>query len=333
MILGLGVSTLSFHLHPVFGLLPGLALDQVEFGDDIEGLLGFRVVSGGLDQVASGVHPAGEQEVIWSGQGDELALFIHDLYTPPLAGSLSFERVVDHVIVSHDEPGVIFEELAGGGYAATGYDLKVDRFSVGESPDPPFFAFALTHHVPCGLVSVDQHGLQDAFMQGHQGGHQQDVEPFELDPEGLAGDLEPTARHALGLSVQRQVIQVLVDGDLHGEVFGVAATGHEGLGPRSGDDVLAVFAAVFLLFLNDDLVYGALDRDALALLKLTVHLLQTTTTDVASALGLYLFKEVKLGGAGEIGLRPGPFASGFFLFFFLAVIAGLFVLVVVPTAF
>src|SRR6185437_733378 len=120
-------------------------------------------------------------------------------------------------------------------------------------------------------------------------GQEQPVEGPELIEQGLRVDLESEARHRRHLSFERQVHEVLVDGEGDGEGHRVAAALDQAPRGRRRLDAAPAAAAVLLTLVALDDVAPLDDLDLVALLELPLPLFE-----VAAARGAGLVRVVEI---------------------------------------
>jgi len=144
-------------------------------------------------------------------------------------------------------------------------------------------------------------------VQGLVGREQVALDRVQLVPERLGVDREPGARHLPHLARERQVIDVLRDGDRHGKVDRVAAPRHELRRPERGVHAPAARAAVLLAAVAHEAVGALDDVDLVGVLGLARPLGELSAAGGAGPVGLV--EGVDDLELRELGLRAGTVAA------------------------
>lgn len=111
-----------------------------------------------------------------------------------------------------------------GRNAATLIDVIGDGVVSGHRPHPPSLGRRLGHQAPGCLVNTDDIGSQDVVAKQLIAGLEVFGQFIELIPQRLSIDDETANTHGAYLAGQRQMIQILVDGDTEDEIERVAPT-------------------------------------------------------------------------------------------------------------
>ena len=160
--------------------------------------------------------------------------------------------------VAHDGARVAVHQVLERVGALVLADAVHDGVGGGQAPHLPRLVALAIEPWPARLVEADDGLRQDPGEQRTRGRLQASSERLELVPERLRRNEQTVAPQDALLAGERDVIEVLVDGDLDREVERVTATGHGSLGSGRGLDASTAFADVLLLL---DLDHAVADLD------------------------------------------------------------------------
>src|SRR5690606_32778214 len=139
---------------------------------------------------------------------------------------------------------------------------------------------------PAGLVGADDRLREYVRKQRVVDDAQASRAGVELVPQRLRGHLEPVASQDALLPRERDVVEVLVGGDLDAEAERVAAARRRAVWPRCGLDAAAAAADVLLLLHLDDAVAHVDHVDHLRGLELPLHRKKLAAAARARAIGV-----------------------------------------------
>ena len=204
--------------------------------------------------------------------------------------------------VADDDALVAADQRLEGGRALVVADPVHHHAGRREAPHLPGLLLVASAQLgPAGLVEADDRLREDMGVERVVDDLDSSGGGVELVPERLRRDDEAVARQDALLARQRNVVEVLVDGDLDREAQRVATAGRGALRARRGLDAAAAAADVLLLLDSNQSVADLDDVDHLRGLELARHRLEPAAA--AGTDSVRLIELERLLDDGQLRLR------------------------------
>jgi len=265
------------------------ALDVIQLADEVDDLGAGRSKRLGLHVLSAYVCPAEGECVAW-----------HAVGAGPRDG------LVGLVPVGHHDAVVVAQHFSRRRRRPAGKDPVHDRGRRGHRPRVPLLGRVLVQHRPVRLIDVDERGRKRLGQQRLVALAEVLCQELDLVPQRLAVDDQIVGVVHPHLALERQVVQVLRDGHVHGEVHRVPSALDQLERPGRRHRRAAVLTTVLLpsVLAHDELPLD--DGDLFGLLALPLPLGQRLTTLGADA--IRFIKLVRVLLEGQLRLLAAPVA-------------------------